>query len=250
MAQRTFDSKVALVTGGSTGIGRATALALAHAGAQVVITGRNRSSLEEAAAQHHSIGWLAADVARVEDARTTVEEVRRRHGRLDILVNNAGIAPIAPLESATPEHARQVLDVNVFGLIEITRQALPLLRESKGSIVNVSSIAADQPFPNMSVYAASKAAVLALTRSWAQELAAAGIRVNAVSPGPIETPILEKSGMSQADLDRFASQIVAQVPLKRLGKPEEVAEVIAFLASPASSFVSGAQYAVGGGIEA
>jgi NAD(P)-dependent dehydrogenase (short-subunit alcohol dehydrogenase family) len=247
---RSLDSKVALVTGGSTGIGRAAALELAQAGAQVVITGRSEASLREAAGRHPSISWVVADVSRSQDSEATIAEVRRRHGRLDVLVNNAGIAPAAPLEQASPAHVREVLDVNVSGLIEITRLALPLLRQSKGTIVNVASIVADQPFANMSVYSASKAAVLALTRAWAQELAADGIRVNVVSPGPIDTPIYQKMGMQQADMDRLASQVLAQVPLRRFGTPEEVAAVIGFLASPGSSFVTGAQYPVGGGIEA
>lgn len=250
MEERSQQSKVALVTGGSTGIGRATALRLAQAGARVLITGRSEASLKEASARHASITWLVADMAREEDARRTVEEVRRRYGRLDLLVNNAGIAVPAPLDGADPQHTRRHFDVNVLGLIELTRQALPLLRESKGAIVNVSSVVADQPAGGMSVYSASKAAVLALSRAWAKELGPEGIRVNTVSPGPIETPIMGKGGMSPADVDRFARGIVERVPMKRLGQPEEVAAVIAFLGSPEASYVSGAQYGVGGGIEA
>ncbi|HEX8908451.1 MAG TPA: SDR family oxidoreductase [Anaeromyxobacteraceae bacterium] len=248
--EKTFESKVALVTGGSTGIGRAVARELALAGAQVLITGRHEAELRESASQHPAIGYLVADVARPADAARTLEEVRRRHGRLDILVNNAGIATPAPLSDASPEHARQIFEVNVLGLVELTRQALPLLRQAKGAVVNVASVVADHPFPNMSVYSASKAAVVALTRSWAQELAADGVRVNVVSPGPIETPIFGKSGLPQAELDAMAADIVNRVPMKRFGKPEEVAAVVAFLAAPGSSFVTGAQYTVGGGIEA
>ena len=245
-----LESKVALVTGGSTGIGRAIALQLAQAGARVLITGRHEAALRESAAQHPSIGWIVADVADVADAARTIEEVKRRHGRLDVLVNNAGVAPLAPLSDAAPAHVRGVFDTNVHGLIELTRQALPLLRASKGSIVNLSSIVADQPFPNMSVYAASKAAVLALSRAWAQELAPDGVRVNAVSPGPIETPIFGKMGLAKEQLDGMAAGMLSQIPLKRFGKPEEVAAVVGFLASPEASFVTGAQYAVGGGVEA
>jgi NAD(P)-dependent dehydrogenase (short-subunit alcohol dehydrogenase family) len=249
MPRRTLESKVALITGGSTGIGRAVALELSQAGAQVVVTGRHEQELQRTATQHSGITWVVADVARLADAAATLEEVRRRHRRLDILVNNAGIAPVAPLSEATPEHVRQILDVNVVGLIEVTRHALPLLRQTRGTIVNIASVAADQPFANLSVYSASKAAVLALTRAWAQELASEGIRVNVVSPGPIETPILEKAGVPREQIDEIGSGMLSQVPMGRFGQPEEVAAVISFLASPQSSFVTGAQYAVGGGIE-
>jgi NAD(P)-dependent dehydrogenase (short-subunit alcohol dehydrogenase family) len=250
MSERTLESKVALVTGGSTGIGRAVALALSQAGAQVIVSGRHERELRETAAQHAGITWVVADVSRLADVAAMLGEVWRRHRRLDILVNNAGIAPVAPLPDATPDHVRQVFDVNVLGLIEVTRHALPLLRQTRGTIVNVASVAADQPFANLSVYSASKAAVLALTRAWAQELASLGIRVNVVSPGPIETLILEKTGLPRERIDEIGSGMMSQVPLGRFGKPEEVAAVVSFLVSPQSSFVTGAQYAVGGGIEA
>ena len=250
MSSQKLESQVALVTGGSTGIGRAIALRLAKSGARVVITGRHEEALREAAAQHPSIGHVVADVSVVADAARTIEEVKRRHGRLDVLVNNAGVAPMAPLSDAAPEHVRGVFDTNVLGLVELTRQALPLLRASKGSIVNLSSVVADQPFANMSVYAASKAAVLALSRAWAQELAGDGVRVNAVSPGPIETPIFGKMGLGKEQLEGMAAGMISQIPLRRFGKPEEVAAVVGFLASPDASFVTGAQYPVGGGIEA
>lgn len=158
-------------------------------------------------------------------------------------MNNAGIFELAPLADAAPEHVARSFETNVGGLIETTRAALPLLRASKGAIVNVASVVADQPFANMSVYCASKAAVLALTRAWAQELAADGIRVNAVSPGPIETPMLS----ADSELGAGVRQLV---PTKRFGRPDEVAQVITFLASSRASFVTGAQYTVGGGLEA
>ncbi|HUQ04466.1 MAG TPA: SDR family oxidoreductase [Kofleriaceae bacterium] len=249
---KAFDAKIVLITGGGTGIGAATARLLAEAGANVVITGRHEATLKESAAQHRDIDYIVADVASATDAARTIEEVKRRHGRLDVLVNNAAILEIAPLADASAEHVRRTLDINVVGLIETTRLALPLLRASKGAIVNIATVIADQPFPNMSVYCASKAAVLALTRSWAQELAADGVRVNAVSPGPIETPIFgaDKLGISAAQLDEMAAGIVNLVPARRFGKPDEVAHVIGFLASSAASYVTGAQYTVGGGIEA
>src|SRR5262249_19977356 len=132
----------------------------------------------------------------------------------------------------------------------ITRQALPLLRASGGNIVNIASILADQPFPRMSVYSASKAAIVALSRSWAQELAGDGIRVNVVSPGPIETPIQSKMGLSAEALEGLMGFITSQVPSRRIGQPAEVAPVVSFLASPEASYVTGAQYTVGGGLEA
>jgi NAD(P)-dependent dehydrogenase (short-subunit alcohol dehydrogenase family) len=247
-----FEQKVALVTGGGTGIGAATARLLAEAGARVIVTGRHEATLRESAAQHASISYVVADVASPADAARTIEEVKRRHGRLDILINNAAILEVAPLADASAEHVRRTLDINVVGLIETTRLALPLLRASRGAIVNLATVVADQPFANMSVYCASKAAVLALTRSWAQELAADGIRVNAVSPGPIETPMFgaDKLGITTAQLDEMAAGILQLVPSRRFGKADEVAQVIGFLASSSASYVTGAQYSVGGGIEA
>ena len=186
--QHSFENQAALVTGGGTGIGAATALLLAQAGAQVVITGRHEATLQASAARHANLSYVVADVSRPAEAGRALDQVRARLGRLDALINNAAVMEIAPLADASVEHVRRTWETNVLGLIETTRLALPLLRQSKGSIVNLATVVADQPFANMSVYCASKAAVLALTRAWAQELGPEGIRVNAVSPGPSRRP--------------------------------------------------------------
>lgn len=247
-----FEKQVALVTGGSSGIGQAVAKELAERGAKVLISGRDEARLKASAAQHTNISYVLADLAKPLGAAKAIDEVKRRFGKLDVLVNNAGVFELAPLEGSDPAHAHRTFDINVFGLIETTRLAVPLLKASKGNVVNVATTIADQPFANAAIYCASKAAVLALTRSWAQELAAHGIRVNAVSPGPIETPMFEpkKLGISAAELDALGGNILKLVPQGRFGKPAEVAQVISFVASGGASYVNGAQYTVGGGIEA
>jgi NAD(P)-dependent dehydrogenase (short-subunit alcohol dehydrogenase family) len=249
---KALENRMALVTGGSTGIGAAVAYELAENGAQVLITGRNEATLRASAERHPNIAFVVADIADPAGSARSIEQVKKRWDRLDILVNNAGILELATLATLTREHVRRTFATNVEGLIETTRLALPLLKASKGNIVNVTTVIADQPFANMSVYCASKAAVLALTRSWAQELGPEGVRVNAVSPGPIETPIFSpgKLGVSPAEVEGLGAAVLGLVPLGRFGKPEEVARVIGFVASPAASYVTGAQFSVGGGIEA
>ena len=178
--------------------------------------------------------------------------MRTRFGRLDALINNAGILEMVPLADASPEHVRRTCETNVVGLIETTRAALPLLRKSKGAIVNLATTIADQPFANMSVYCASKAAVLALTRSLGAGAGADGIRVNAVSPGPIETPMFsaEKLGIDAAALEQLGASVLGHgaAPALRQARGGRAGDRVPGLARV--SYVSGAQYTVGGGIEA
>ena len=246
----TVSHPIALITGGSTGIGRAIAGRLASDGFRVIITGRNEESLRESASQHESISYVVADVTKAEDIRNTMVAVKERHGRLDVLVNNAGVAPVAPIDHIDAAHVEFVFGVNVRGLIDTTLAALPFLRESKGSIINISSVVSDRPVPNMTVYSASKAAVSCLSKGWAKELAPDGVRVNVVSPGPIETPIFGKMNLPQAEQDEMGAQISAMVPLGRFGTPDEIAGGVAYLASSAASYVNGADLSIDGGLRA
>lgn len=242
--------KTALVTGGSTGIGRAIAHRLASEGAYVIITGRHEETLRDATGQDAKLSYVVADVTDPEHVERTIAAAESRRGGLDILVNNAGIAPVAPLVQMDLDHFDTVFNVNVRGLVDTTLKALPLLRAAKGNIINISSVVGTRPMANLSVYAASKAAVIALSQAWAKELAAEGIRVNVVNPGPIDTPIYQKFGLSEEARQEMAATIKSGVPLGRFGTAEEVAAVVAFLASNEASYVTAAQYTVDGGFAA
>lgn len=243
-----LNKKIAVVTGGSSGIGLATAQRFLHEGAQVVITGRNADALAEAGrileGRAVTIRSDAADPAAID---ALVAQVKQRFGRIDVLFLNAGVAFFAPLEAQTRAGFQQMFDINVLGPYFTLQAALPLLSPGASVIFN-TSVVNQKGMPNASAYASTKAALRVITRSVAAELSAKGIRVNAVSPGPIATPIFEKTGMPAEQLDAFGSQIQAQVPLGRFGTPVEIANAALFLASDQASFVTGAELQVDGGM--
>lgn len=243
-------NKVALVTGGGSGIGRGIAYRLANDGAKVVIIGRSVDTLQESAAQHENITYIVADIGESADIARVLDEIKTQHGQLDILVNNAGVAPVTALTDVDMSEFDQVFRVNVRGVVDLTKQSLEMLKASKGSVINISSAVANLPLPNMSLYSSSKAAVNSLTRVWGKELAKDGIRVNSVGVGPIKTPIYDKAGLSEEEAQAHVEAVTKLIPFGRFGTVEEVASVVAFLASDESSFVTGCDYAVDGGFAA
>jgi len=244
----TLNGKVAVITGGSSGIGAAIAEDFERQGASVVIFGRTRESLEATKARLGRRSLVVqGDVSRLEDIDKLFEATRNAHGRIDVLVVNAGIAPFAPLEQVDEAAFDKLTGVNFKGAYFTVQKALPLL--SKGSsIILVSSVANMKGFANTSVYSATKAAVRSLGRTFAAELAPKGIRVNTLSPGPIDTPLFGKTGIPAEQVDDLKKGFASFVPLQRMGTPAEMASVARFLASDESSFVNGTDLAADGGL--
>jgi 3-oxoacyl-[acyl-carrier protein] reductase len=245
-----LDGKVAVITGASKGIGAAIAEHLAATGAAVVVNyASSRAGAEAVVDRIKRTGGKAvamqADVSKLEDIRRLFADTKKAFGKLDILVNNAGIYEFAPLEAINAEHFHKHFDLNVLGLLLATQEAVKHFGPSGGSIVNLSSFAATSAPPNTSVYSATKAAVNAITRSLAQELGPRGIRVNAISPGVVETEGLHAAGISGSD---FQKQVEAQTPLGRISRPQDVAPVVVFLASPDSAWITGENLYVSGGL--
>jgi NAD(P)-dependent dehydrogenase (short-subunit alcohol dehydrogenase family) len=244
-----MSTRVVLITGALTGIGRATALAFAHEGARIVVSGRRDEASQKLAAELRALGaeaeFLRSDVRHEDDIRSLVDQTVARFGRLDVAVNNAGTeGKPGPVTEQSAESYAATFDTNVLGTLLSMKHELRVMQaQGHGSIVNLSSTTGSKAAPGASVYTASKHAVEGLTKSAALEAAAFGVRVNAVAPGPIETEMLNRFTGS----DEKRTGLIAGVPIKRVGKPEEIAESIVFLSSERASFITGATIAVDGG---
>jgi NAD(P)-dependent dehydrogenase (short-subunit alcohol dehydrogenase family) len=240
--------KRALITGGTTGIGLETARQFLSEGARVAITGRNPATLE-AARKELGTGVLviASDASDVAAQKTVAETIAREFGALDVLFLNAGIAELGPMEQWTEAAFDRTFAINVKGPYFLIQALLPVFAKPASIVLN-ASVNAHVGMPNTSVYGASKAALLSLSRTLSGELISRGIRVNAVSPGPISTPLYGKLGLSEADLKAVSASIQGQVPAGRFGNPSEIASAIVFLASDESAFTVGAEILIDGGL--
>jgi NAD(P)-dependent dehydrogenase (short-subunit alcohol dehydrogenase family) len=242
-----MNQKVILLTGGGSGIGQVTAQTLARDGHRVIIVGRNEDALAATAQGIDSLEYVVADVTNSADIAAAIAHIQQQHQRLDVVINNAGMAPVQPLEDLDMAEFDRVYAVNVRGLVDVTRQALPLLKASRGSVINLSTSIVDNPMGTMSVYSSSKAAVNHLSQAWAKDLARHGVRVNYMSVGPIESPIYDKTDQTEEERQAHIKAVTSNVPLGRFGTADEVTSVIRFLISDQASYITGADYAVDGG---
>ena len=240
-------NKVAVITGGNSGIGLATAKLFHEEGAKVVITGRRQDALDDAVNEiGGDVVGISTDASKVNEIENLYKKVDDIHGKIDVLFLNAGIATFEPIEQVTEESFDRQANTNFKGLFFNLQKALPLLKDG-GSIILTTSAADQRGFENTSVYSATKAAVRSLARTLSAELLDRGIRVNAIAPGPIETAIFEKLGFPQEAVGQVKEQFSSTNPMKRMGTPEEIAKGALFLASSDSSYVAGIDLSVDGG---
>ena len=242
-----LEGKVAVVTGGNSGIGLATAKRLQEEGARVAISGRSKKTLDEAVKTiGNGVVAVQSDVAKLTDVDKLFAEVSQKLGKIDVLFVNAGVAKFPSLAETSESVYDELFDINMKGAYFTIQKALPFLNDGASIILN-TSVAGSKGFAGASAYSATKAALRSLARTAAAELVGRGIRVNAVAPGPIVTPILGRTGLPKEALDEFTKELTAQVPMKRFGQPEEVAAVVAFLASQDASYITGVEISVDGG---
>jgi NAD(P)-dependent dehydrogenase (short-subunit alcohol dehydrogenase family) len=243
---RELKGKIAVVTGGNSGIGYASAKELKANGATVIITGRSEEKVKTAS-EELGVKGIVADVESISAIENLVEQVKTDVGKVDVLFVNAGIFQAAPIGQTSEEMFDHQMGINFKGAFFTTEKFLPILNDG-ASIINLSSINAYTGMPNTAVYAASKAALNSFTRTAATELAPRKIRVNAINPGPVSTPIYGKTGMAEEQINGFAAAMQDRIPLKRFGQPEDVAKLVSFLASDEASFITGSEYNIDGGI--
>jgi NAD(P)-dependent dehydrogenase (short-subunit alcohol dehydrogenase family) len=242
-----LEGKVAVVTGGNSGIGLAAAKRLQEEGAKVAISGRSKKTLDEAVKTiGNGVVAVQADVANLADFDKLYAEVSKKLGKIDVLFVNAGVAKFAPFADTSESTYDENFDINVKGAYFTIQKALPFLNDGASIILN-TSVAGIKGSTGTSAYSATKAAMRSLARTAAAELVGRGIRVNAVAPGPIVTPILGRTGLPKEAIDQFSKDVIERVPMKRFGQPEEVAGAVAFLASQDASYITGVEINVDGG---
>ena len=242
-----LEGKIALVTGGNSGIGLATAQRFHAEGAKVVITARSPETYRKAQADFGDrFDVVQTDVSKLEDLDRLYAHIKSKHGGLDVLFANAGIALFAPTTESAPDFFDAQFDTNVRGLFYTVSKALPLLRTGSSVVLN-ASVLTNKGSAAGAVYAATKAAVRSFARSWTLEIPVDKVRFNVISPGTIETPIFGRSGMGAEQVQGFKTSVIQAVPAKRMGKPEEIANAVLFLASDESTYFAGAELAADGG---
>jgi NAD(P)-dependent dehydrogenase (short-subunit alcohol dehydrogenase family) len=248
MVGNKLEGKIAVITGGNSGIGLATAKRFVSEGAYVFISGRRQKELDLALSEiGKNVIGIQGDVSNLADLDRLYNTVKDQKGHLDILFANAGIAQFAPLGEISEEHFDNIFRINVKGLLFTVQKALPLFQNG-GSIILNASIGSSKGFEETSVYSATKAAVRSFARTWTGDLRHRKIRVNAISPGPIDTPIFSNVLQNEEQIDQFKKNIVNTVPMGRMGSPDEVAKVVSFLASDDSSYITGIELFVDGGL--
>jgi NAD(P)-dependent dehydrogenase (short-subunit alcohol dehydrogenase family) len=248
-----LEGKIAVITGGSSGIGLATAQRFVEDGAYVFITGRRQSELDVAVNQigknnNNNVTGVQGDVSNLANLDRLYATVKEQKGHIDILFANAGVGEFAPLGEISEAHFDKTFGINVKGLLFTVQKALPLFQDSGGSIILNASIASSKGFETSTVYSATKAAIRSFARTWTVDLKHRKIRVNAISPGPIDTPIFNSAVQTEEEIEQIKTNLVASVPMGRMGSPDEVAKAASFLASDDSSYVTGIELFVDGGM--